>query len=162
MWSSFTVHRLKSLHTYICFLFPLVHLLWSMTPAEHNETQTRVFCSNSEPQFNLWCLALISQKLTNVGSTQQHAENCVSCSAVFVMLIILDRRSGRQIYATLPATREIYETHMGKGRRNVSWLIYITDIAKFQCYTICFKQKRIEKHSLMELPFFFFNKLCPH
>lgn len=93
-------------------------------------------------------------------------QKTVSCSAVFVMLIILDRRSGQQIYATLPATREIYETHMGKGRRNVSWLIYITDIAKFQCCTICFKQKQLEKHSLMELPFFFFfslfSKLRPY
>lgn len=164
------MHRLKSLHTYICFLFPLVHLLWSVTPAEHNETQTRVFCCNSEPQFKLQCLALISQKLTDAGSTQR-AENCVSCSAVFVMLIILYQRGGQQtnsvahllvtLYATLPATREIYETHMGKGRRNVSWLIYITDIAKFQCCTICFKQKQIEKHSLMKLSFFS-AKLCPY
>lgn len=137
MWSSFTVQRLESLRTYICFLFPLVHLLWSVTPAEHNETQTRVFCCNSEPQFKFWCLALISQKLTDARSTQRRAESCASCSAVFVMLIIFYWRGGLQtnsvahllvtLYATLPATREIYETHMGKGRRNVRWLIYITD-----------------------------------
>lgn len=32
------------------------------------------------------------------------------------------------LYATLPATREIYEAHMGKGKRNIRWLICITDL----------------------------------
>lgn len=74
------IHRAESqvspdLHVLI---FPLVHLLWSATPAEPNTTQSCVFCCNSDPQFKFWHLALISQKLTDAGSTQQHAENCVS------------------------------------------------------------------------------------
>lgn len=136
MWSSFTVQRFESLHTYICFLFLLVHLLWSVTPAEHNETQNHVFCCCSEPQFKFWCLALISQKLTDAGSTQGCAESCVSCSALLCLLC--SPGGGQQtnpvahllvtLYPTLPATREIYEAHMGKGKRNVRWLICITDL----------------------------------
>lgn len=137
MWSRFAARRLQSLHTYICFLFPPVHLLWSVTPAEHDETQTPAFCCNSEPQFKFWRLALISQNLTDAGSTQRRAESCAPCSAVFVMLITFCWRGGQQtnsgahllvtLYAASPAPREMQEAHMGKGGRNVRRLIYTAD-----------------------------------
>lgn len=137
MWSSFTVQRFESLHTYICSLFPLVHLLWSVIPAEHNETQNHVFCCSSEPQFKFWCLALISQQLTDAGSTQG-VQKAV-CHVLLSLLCLLCSPGASQqtnsvahllvtLYATLPTTREIYEAHMGKGRRNAIWLICITDL----------------------------------
>lgn len=130
MRSSFSVQRFESLHTYICFLFPLVHLLWSVTPAEHNETQNHVFCCSSEPQFKLWCLALISQKLTDAGSTQRRAESWVSCSAVFVMLIIFYWRWPTNKFCSTPSCYII--CHITSNKRNI-WVTYGKREKK--CYT---------------------------
>lgn len=68
---------------------------------------------------------------------QHNGVQKAECHVLLSLLCLLYSTGGGQqtnsvahllvtLYATLPATREIYESHMGKGRRNVIRLIRIT------------------------------------